>query len=190
MKKLISLICLFVFSLFIANSQPNITYVDTIKSVSVSISSDSKQNLTLQDLQLQFIKAAGVQAMTNCVMSGSIKDLQSEVNITNQKIEERNKSDSKLITDIFNYTPQEVKQVIRKERRLNFILYILSVFYIVWATSTLSGKYRQSDYFMFYMKMIFYTVYGIVVFLLLRILMSLIFNGDFYVIKELMNLYT
>jgi len=65
---------------------------------------------------------------------------------------------------------------------------MLCTVYGLWATSQLSGKYKQAD--LFYLKLVFFVTYGLVGFLLLRSLLSLIFNGDYYVIKELMQLYT
>jgi len=193
MKKLISLLILFVFSLFIANSQTDsgstILLGDSIKSVTVNVNSDTKKQVnTVEDLQLQLTKSVDSQTTVNKSLNDAFVSLDSGLAKYTQAIEERNKSDGKLVTDMFSYTPAEVKQVIRKERWLNFITVMLCISYALWATSQLSGKYKQAD--LFYLKLVFFIAYGLVGFLLLKSLLTLIFNGDYYVIKELMQLYT
>ena len=66
MKKLISILLLSVLSLFIANSQSNVMYVDSLKSVTVNVNSDiKKQANTVEDLQLQLAKSVDSQTIVN-----------------------------------------------------------------------------------------------------------------------------
>jgi len=191
MKKLLSILFLFIFSLFIVNSQPRVistVYVDSLKNVNINVTSDTKQNMTLEDLQGKLIESQNNQTAINTSMISYIADLKTEDALLNKEIEERNKNDGQLITDVFNYSPIKVKQIMRKERWLNFTLCLLGVFYILFVTNQMAGKYKTSDFFT--TKIVFYTLYGVASFYTLHWLFTLLFNGDFYVIKELMKLYT
>jgi hypothetical protein len=189
MKKFIGILLLFVMSLFIGKAQNKIMYVDSLKSVTVSVSSDTeKQTKAVNDLQLQFAKAVDSQTTVNGQLKEAFVSLDSGLTSYRQVIEERNKSDTKLITDVFSYTPERVKQVMRKERWLNFILSLFGIVYVVSVLSQMSGKYSVRD--MVAIRLAFYLLYGIAMFIILYSLLTLLFNGDYYVIKELMNLYT
>jgi hypothetical protein len=189
MKKLVSLLFLLVFSIFLVGGQPKVTsYVDSVKNVNINVNSDARQKVFLEDLQSELIEAQNNQTAINTSMISTFAELQSETKTLGQTIEERNKSDSKLITDIFSYTPERVKQVIRKERWLNFITYLLCVFYILFVLNQLAGRYTNLG--VFNTKIVFYILYGLLGFWVFNSILTLLFNGDYYVIKELMNLYT
>lgn len=189
MKRLLSILFLLIFSLSITDSQPKVTsYVDSVKNVNVNINADSRQRLLLEDLQGELINIQNNQAAVNTSMFSTIAEIISEVNNTSKEIEERNKSDGKLITDVFNYTPERIKQVIRKERWLNFTIALLCIVYILSVTTQMNVKHNQME--LLSLRLLFYTVYGVSIFIALHSLLTLLFNGDYYVIKELMKLYT
>lgn len=190
MKKFIGIILLFVLSLFIGQAQDKVMYVDSLKSVTVNVnnSDTEKQAKAVNDLQLQFAKVVDSQTAVNDKLKDAFVSLDSGLTTYRQVIEERNKSDTKLITDEFNYSADKVKQVIKRERWLNVLLCILGIFYILFVVNQLAGKYNNLG--LWNLKIVFYLLYGIAIFWTLSKLLTLIFNGDFYVIKELMKLYT
>lgn len=173
-------------------SQSNVTYVDSIKTVKVEVSTDLKkqqdlEKLTLQNAsttQLQLSTLIGNQQETNASLSNA-------VNILSDQIEQRNKNDSKFVTDMFGYDTNKVKHSIKIERWLNFTTIIVMIIYLfsVLATNGMFNYKGHLSLSAFKMRMLLYTGLGIVYYLLLKNLLTYVFNGDYFVVKELMKLY-
>jgi hypothetical protein len=189
MKKIISLLFLFAFSLFMVNSQSKITYIDSLKSVTVSVSTDTKKQLdTQKDLQSQFAKVVDSQTVVNEDLSNGIDTLVAYIDMYTEEVEQRNKNDSQLLTDKFNYSSERVKHVIKIERWLNFITLLLVLIYLSFVYQQLNT--RRSDYEHIFSRALLYIILGALIFIVVQNLLTLLFNGDFYVIKELITLYT
>lgn len=191
MKKLISILFLFVFSLFMVNSQPKITYVDSLKSVNISISTDTKKQLTATDnLQLQLARVVDNQTIVNKELSSGIAWLVSGVNVFTTEIEKRNKSDGQIITNKFNYTPESIKKIIRTERWLNLITWILVLMYTLYVINAKTNWKTQQVWPVLLIQCIFNYILVIFGYFFIQNILTLIFNGDYYILKELINMYT
>lgn len=201
MKKLISILFLAVLSLFIVNSQ-KITYVDSLKSVTVNVSTDvKKQASTIDNIQLQLAKSIDSQVYTNESVVEGLNQLTSLADVYTKEIEKHNKSDGQLITDKFDYTPQSIKKIIRTERWLNLITWILCAIYILYLVNTkisinikcLAPNCNPDTQQVWPILLIQCVANGLIVvfgFYFINNVLTLLFNGNYYVIQELINLYT
>jgi len=197
MKKLIAILFLFVSSLLIGSSQNTETnYVDTLKKVTVSVTSDTKQQIAAtNNLQKQLIKVIDSQITVNDKLKEGITGLMSEVSTYNKEIEKRNKSDGKLITDKFNYPIDKVKHTIRIERWLNFITWIVCAIYILYLINSKSvfsyATYGDGKRWpILLVQCLIHSLLAIFAFYFVLNVLTLLFNGDYYIIKELLSLYT
>jgi len=193
MKKTLSILFLFVFSLFLTMGQTKVTteYVDSVKSVNVNVAVDNvkKQQATENKLQLQLSTVVDNQLSLERYLTDAIVSLNSGIVGYTKEVEIRNKADSKTVLDKFGYTPSDVEHTIRKELRLNFILGLFSLVYLLYITFQFNKEGAFSLSF-FTVKLTFLLTYGFVGFFILKWLLTLIFNGDFYVIKELIKIST
>jgi hypothetical protein len=190
MKKLIAILFLFVFSLFVANSQSKVMFVDSLKTVTVNVSTDDvKQQVTTTDnLQLQLAKSVDSQTTVNQSLSESIIQFTSAVNGYTQAVEEKNKSDSQPFLDKFNYSLQDVKKSLRKERWLNFTIAFTILFYMIYAYRQLFNRRDSADNLL--IKALIYIITGVSVYFVLKWFLTLLFNPTYFFIKELIALYT
>lgn len=189
MKKLISILFLFVLSLFITNGQQSkTTYVDTLKSVIVNISTESKKQLsTTENLQVLLEKSVDNQTTATEALVNGVAGLEYSINGYKQEIEERNKNDGKLLSDKFNYTPEQVKKVISTERWLNLFTILLCILYIMYVNRELSFRDTKEAILI---RMVLYVTMGIISYFLIISALTLLFNKDYFIIRQLMDLYT
>jgi len=195
MKKFIAILLLFVAGLFISNAQQSNKYVDTAKkdTVTINIIADNqKQVNSVDNLQLQLTKSVDNQNIVTQSLSDALALIGSGITTVTKEIEERNKNDSQLITDKFNYTTQDVKKIIRTERWLNLITWILCVMYVL-SLLTIKNAFKLNTpqaWPVLLIQCLVWTGMSVFVFFLVYNLLTLIFNPNYYMIKELLNLYT
>jgi hypothetical protein len=210
MKKLLGIIFLLILPLFMASSQSEIKYIDSLKSVQVNVISNNpfaqpahkavvSKSTTSNNSQQLLTKAVDNQSIVNIALAKSITNITDNISDYIKQIEERNKSSDPpaLITDSFGYSPQKVKHTIKIERWLNFITWILCAVYIIWTFNVkITLKYKNNEGLpdglfgsMVTSQTLLQIVVWVFVFFFLRSILTLLFNGDFYVIKELINMY-
>ena len=163
------------------------TFKDTL---TLNIVTESKKQLVANEkMQAQLVKAVDNQSSLNQVVGNAISALNTGLSSFTKQIEERNKNDSRLITDVFNYSPERVRKVIKIERWLNFITILFAWFFIAWSFTgeSLSVRYTADTAIV---KLIFALSLTVAFSYLFLKLITLLFNGDYYVIKELITLYT
>lgn len=210
MKKLLGIVLLLILPLFFVNSQSEVKYIDSLKSVQVNVISNNpiaqpakkavvSRSTTSNNSQQLLTKAIDNQSIVNMTLAKSINNITDNVSDYIKQVEKRNKSSDSpaLITDSFDYSPQKVKHTIKIERWLNFITWILCAIYIIW-TFNVKITLRRKDNeelpeglfgSMVLSQTILQIAVWVFVFFFLRSILTLIFNGDFYVIKELINMY-
>ena len=210
MKKLLGIILLLILPLFMVSSQSEVKYIDSLKSVQVNVISNnpiaqparkavvSKSTTSINSQQL-LTKAIDNQSIINLALAKGINSVADNISDYTKQIEERNKSSDlpALITDSFGYSPQKVKHTIKIERWLNFITWILCAMYIIWTFNVrITLKYKNNEGLpdslfgsMVVSQTLLQIIVWVFVFFFLRNVLTLIFNGDFYVIKELINMY-
>jgi hypothetical protein len=192
MKKLISILFLFVSFLFIGNAQKQSQYINTDKkdTVTISIVSENKKLTSTNDnLQLFLAKTTDSQVSVNSALIDVLTSLESGISTYCKEIEKRNKNDSKLITDVFNYNSTKVTKAINTNKVITIILNIFALLYISFAIYLESSRARLPAGVRT-ARIIFLLGYGIAFYYIILKLLITIFNGDYYVIKELINLYT
>jgi len=192
MKKVITMLLMMGIFLLSAKSQSNVTYVDSIKTVKVEVSTNLKKQ---QDLETWTLKnASATQLQLSTVISNQQEtnaNLSNAVNILSDQIKQKNKNDSKFVTDLFGYNTDNVKHSIKIERWLNFTTIMVMIIYL-FSVLTINGMFNYRGHMSLpalKIRMILYTGLGIIYYLLLKHLLTYIFNGDYFVIKELMKLY-
>lgn len=187
MKKIVAVLLLFVSTIFIALTQPRVTtYVDSMKAVTVNVTSENKKPV-IDNLQLQLIDVVKANTATSLVVSESIANLNLGVTAFVREIEKRNKNDGALFISKFNYSTESIKKIIRVERWLNFLTYIFGAIYLLYIFTELNKKRWTMDGLI--ATTIVYYISGILLVFIVSKLLTLIFNGDYYVIKELITLY-
>jgi hypothetical protein len=191
MKKLISILIVSLLSLFVVNSQSDVKYIDSLKSVTVSVSSDS-QNQILTQNDLQFAKTVENQNVVNEKLVVAVNALETGVTAITKEVEKRNKSDSTMLTELFGYTNPDVKRIIQRQRGINLITWSSSLIYIIFVLTGFSPlKYGDNKPWPVLLIQCFvWLTLGVVYFLLVQNLLTLIFNKHYFIIKELSNLFT
>lgn len=195
MKKFIAIISVFILSLFIAKSQDTNRFVDTNKkdTVTINIIAENKSQVATKDLQTLIAEVNNSKIVDSGTVSGLLTSISSGIESVIKEVEKRNKSDGTLITDKFNYNKEEVKSAIKKQRWIHFITWFTILIYII-AVIQVKGAFRYGDngkpWPILLIQCLLWTVLGIVYFLIVQNLLTLIFNGKYFVLKELINLYT
>lgn len=192
MKKFIALLCLLFFTVTLYSQKNN--YVDLTKkdTVTVNIITATEKQAKKQDVfQTELLKAVDSYVTTNAGVTNSLKDLSSNFPTLIKQIEQRNKNDSEFVLNKLGFVEDHVKHVIKTERWLNFITAFLTLVYIIWSMVPTSLYTTEKFTSQGILAKLAFTLFfsAVIYFLLLRIL-TLLFNGDFYVIKELITLYT
>jgi hypothetical protein len=188
MKKLIAILTLFVFSLFITNAQQNsqVTYVDTLKSVTVNVSTDVNKKV-VDPVQSLFAESIENQKAAQIATKEYLDTLTSLATMYINNIEAKNKSDSESITTKFGYTNTNVKQILKTERWFNILLILLGIIYLMFVYN----KLRRRDYLENIVgKTIIFLLIGIIGFLLLQQLFQLLFNPGYFFMQNFIALYT
>jgi hypothetical protein len=191
MKKFIALVCLLFLPLLYIVGQKS-TFIDTNKKDTVTlniISEGKKQAASIDNLQGQFVKVIENQTLVNQALTNGIVSCSDAVTAFTKEIEKRNKNDGKFITDSFGYSPDQVKNTIRKERWLNFSAILVAVLYFVWVRFDKQWQDKLPPG-VWALKFLYYLVAGVLLYLASIELLTYIFNGDYYVIKELTHMYT
>jgi len=189
MKKLIAILLLFIgSSLFVSKGQSiNTSLKDTV-TINV-IAKNDKQSSSITSLNSSLLEIVNSQTVTYNSLIGAFNDLSSEVNAITREVEIRNKSDGKnFVTNYFNYSQEDVKHKIRLDRWLNFTSLCIGFIYIFvffW-----NGSYSQGTASTLFFKAFFHIFAGILLYLFVLKTLTIIFNGDYYVIKELIKLYS
>jgi hypothetical protein len=203
MKKFIAILCLFVGSLFLtAAQQDDNKYVNVDKKDTLTINviaDNSKQTLKdTQDLSSQFTKIVGNQTTVNQSLSEVLSTLSTGITSYTKEIEERNKSDGVLI-DTYNFTSSEINNIIRTERWLLFITWLLTFALVLWIANDKIYIKKQSSnanldtaqvWPILLIQCLVYGAWLVFMFYLIRNVLTLLFNGQYYVIKELISLYS
>jgi hypothetical protein len=190
MKKLIAILTLFIASLFIVypQSKSQVTYVDTLKSVTVSVSTDvNKQKPVIDPMQVQFAKSLDTQITVQKQVSGNLDTLTSVLADYVQEVEAKNKDDSVPLMEKLGYDSQDVKKILKTERWLDLLVLLLTILYLAFINNQLSKRDYAENVLI--KGLIYLTIGGISVFVL-RWLLILIFNSGYFYIKELIALYT
>jgi hypothetical protein len=188
MKKLIAILTLFAFSLFMAEGQSRITYIDTIKSVQVNVSTEVNKSKPIEDpVQTLFATALENQKDAQKTTKEYLDTLTTVLTTYVNNIEARNKEGSHPISYKFGYDTEDVKLIIRKERWLNFITIALAFIYLLYVNSQLNKRDILENLLG---KALIYIGVGIFAYLAARWLLILLFNPGYFMIRELIALYT
>jgi hypothetical protein len=188
MKKVVSILFLLMFALFLSGQTVDVAKKDT---VTVNIVSETKKQVAVnENLQIQLTKAVENQAFAIQVASGAVQEFSCYLSELLREVETRNKNDSQLLTDKFNYPPERVKKVIKIERWLNFLVVVLCLGYLFWSFAGENAIFNRFTAQGLGVKLIFTLSLTFTFYFLLLKLLTTLFNGDYYVIKELITLYT
>jgi hypothetical protein len=181
MKKLIAILLLFVGSLFIVNSQNKVTYVDTLKSVSVTVSTDETKKVpTIENMQLQLIKSVESQVSVNQSLVEGINSLSLTVGNFTREIEQKNKNDSQPFMTL-GYNNEQVNKYIKRARWVNIISVVLAIFYVWFVIWQLRIRDNKDILFA---RASLWAIFGVSGFFLIQWLLNLIFNPGYYFIKD------
>lgn len=177
----------------ISKAQYKSTYVDISKKDTVTvnvIAENKRQAATNNSVYLQLVRAVENQTLINSNLADAINSFGKDLSAYTKEIEKRNKSDGKLITDVFNYSKDDVALILKKENWLHLGATLFALGYLllyILRNSPLFGEYTTSSSIIRFIINIGLTI--LLYFVILN-LATLIFNGDYYVIKELTNLYS
>jgi hypothetical protein len=194
MKKLLAILGLFLLPLLIfgQKERAHIEYAKTFDStatVTLNIVAENKKQATSVDLiQSLLPQAIENQTVVSKELVNTLSSTGQAISAYTQEIEKHNKDDSQLVTDKFKFSTQRVQQAIRVERWLNFstlFLTIIVAFAVWWLRAPFAGSLGSITF-----KLAFYTALTALSYYVTLKLLTLLFNGDYYVIKELTHLYT
>lgn len=181
MKKLIAILLLFVSSLFIVNSQNKVTYVDSLKTVTVTVSTDETKKVpTIENMQLQLIRSVESQVSVNQTLVEGLKSLSLTVENFTREIEQKNKNDTQPFMAL-GYNNEQVNTYIKRARWVNIVSVVLAFFYVWFVTWQLRIKDR-ADILLY--RALIWALYGVAGFFLIQWLLNLIFNPGYYFIKN------
>lgn len=198
MKKFLALLFLLILPVFLtgAKQKDGAKYIDSNKKDTVTISiiaENKKQVATTDNIQLQLTKSVENQTLLVSSFGRTLDILNDNMSAYTKEVEKRNKSDGQLITDKFNYSTEEVKSIMKRERWLNFITWLTITVYIISMLSTRGAfNYNSSGkpWPILLIQCMVWTGLGFIWFFVVLNLLTLLFNPNYYVVKELINLYT
>lgn len=191
MKKLIVLLLSIIISTSLIFSQQKANYLDINKKDTVTVSiiaKDTESTVHLASLQSDLAKYVENQGKVNGNLSTVLTSIANSINTYVKEVEERNKSDGKLITNYFGYNEDEVLNILHNQNIINYTLVGLALLYFLFVVnSQLRVKMHLLDFIRVFA---YYTIYGFVGFILMKFLITGLFNKGFYIIKELTKLYS
>lgn len=190
MKKFIGIVLLLLFSVFVSGQSETSKDVAKKDTVTLKILTESKKQAAANENLLSLL----TQAVNN--QSAACKGIVAVANSFNdniaqltEEVEERNKNDGQLITDKLYYTQERVRYVMKIERWLNFITITLSIVFLGWQFYP-NAPFERYSHTTSVSKFIWGVGMTAVFYFLMLKFLTLLFNGDYYVIKELIKLYT
>jgi len=193
MKKLIVLFIGFVLTTILTFSQDKSKYVDLTKkdTLTISVISQNLDNFkTLNTLQTDLSKSVENQSKVTVSLADVLISLNKGITAYTKEIEKRNKSDSNvLITSYFNYTNEEVKTIINRQKFIRAgLLFILLVYLIVVFNARLpAGKKTVGEWSLFLIKN---TVVILLWYELIYTTVTIFVNPQYLTIKDIIHLYT
>jgi len=193
MKKLIVLFIGFVLTTILTFSQDKSKYVDLTKKDTLTISVISKNlddSKTLTTLQTDLSKSVENQSKVTVSLADVLISLNKGITAYTKEIEKRNKSDSNiLITSYFNYTNEEVRAIINRQKFIRAgLLFILLVYLIVVFNARLpAGKKTVGEWSLFLIKN---TVVILLWYELIYTTVTIFVNPQYLTIKDIIHLYT
>ena len=197
MKKYLLLLCFFLLPFWIIGQQSD--YVDVTKKDTVTvniIAKDKLQTITNNHLQTELLKVVTSRLSVDSALINGTTELTSALTNYVNTVEEQTRSSTTkdcqwcLITNLFNYSPDDVTHSIRVERWLNFIALIIGLVYFFWSFWNSDTGLRKWSAQGMAVKLIFTISLTVLFYLSSLKLLTLLFNGDYYVIKELTKLYS
>ncbi len=192
MKKFIAMIMLLLIP-YLVFSGPQNTCVNVAKkdTVTLNILTESKKQIATNDnLQNQWMKLVENQMLANQTIVNTVSDFGKNITEIAKRIEHRNKDDSLVLHKFYNYSPEKIKKIIVTEKRLNFIAAIFALVFLIWEFGGKQISINKWTAQGAAVKIVYSISMTIVLYVLLLRIITLLFNGDYYVIKELINLYT
>jgi hypothetical protein len=189
MKKLIAILTLFVASLFIVypQSKSKVTYVDSLKSVTVDVSIDANKKTVTDPVQTLFTEALNNQTEVQKISTEYLDTLTSILTTYTTNVEAKNKSDCEPVTTKFGYNTQAIKKILKTELWLDILVLLVSIVYLIYINNQLSKRDTAENILI---KGLLYLTIGVISAFLLRWLLILVFNSGYFYIKELTALYT
>ena len=190
MKKFIGFIVLLLVSVFFARGQTKANYIDFAKkdTVTINILTD-KQVPAFTSLQTDLSKSVENQSKLTINLVDVLNSLNQGLTYFYKEIEKRNKNDSNLITNYFNYSNLDVKIAIHRNHIILVISWVLLCIYMGISYFIRAPNEKHSPG-MWLFLMLLWNVVGVLVFFTTKILATLIFNPDYFIIRRILNLYT
>ena len=197
MKKYLLLLCFFLLPFWIIGQQSD--YVDVTKKDTVTvniIAKDKLQTITNNHLQTELLKVVTSRLSVDSALINGTTELTSALTNYVNTVEEHTRSSTTkdcqwcLITNLFNYSPDDVTHSIRVERWLNFTALIIGLVYFFWSFWDSDFGLRKWSAQGVAVKLIFTISLTVLFYLSSLKLLTLLFNGDYYVIKELIKMYS
>jgi len=191
MKKVVAILCLFLFALFTSGQKNvNVTNKDTASLILKVFTEGKREVVANENFQLQLIKAVDNQSSASQSIANAVATFGKELSAFTKEIENKNKNDSELVTSMFGYNTEKVKKVIKIERWLNFSVVVLTIGALLWLLTGFSESNERFTSQRAILKLLWSLSIAFVFYVLTLKLLTLLFNGDYYVIKELITLYT
>lgn len=197
MKKYLLLLCLLLLPFGMKGQQSD--YVDVTKKDTVTvniIAKDKLQTTAYNNLQIELLKVVTSRLAVDSALIDGTTELTSALTSYVNTVEEQARSSTIkdcqwcLITNLFNYDQNEVKHSIKVQRWLNFTALIIGLVYFFWSFAGEEAALKRWSAQGTLVKLIFALSLTILFYLASLKLLTLIFNGDYYVIKELIKMYS
>jgi len=195
MKKLIMLLVLLVtplLSFTTQESKPNTINTvdkDTV-NISISVANQSHAN-KIDNLQRALTQSINNQSSVSKSIIETLTDFTPIASAYIKEIEKRNKSDGELITEKLNYTTTKIESIIRIQRTLNLITYLIVILYLGYLSIYKVWTYGDGKPWpILLIQLLLFTVIGFVGYFCISNVLTLLWNHEYYMLQELIALYT
>jgi len=192
MKKLIALLLMSVFTTIMSfGQQSKQNYAGSAKNDTLTISMilmDKVQTPVLKNLQTDLAKLMENQNNTTGDIANILSPLKNSIIAYTKEIENRNKNDSLFVTSYFGYYNKEVKTVIQRQYILNIIpLLVAFTFFILFYIRLPSQKPLPVTGWSLLTGLKVLQI--LVIYYILKELLTLLFNPDYNIIHTLTRFY-
>lgn len=190
MKKVLALFLIFMMSFAFTFGQQSVK-IDTKKDTLIVnfTAENKKQSIENNNLNVQLAKTVDSQIAVNNELTETIGLFNLTAESVLRIVEERNKTDGPNFLSNFNYSHENILKILNRQKWLVFSTIIIVLFYVIGVVVDRSIT-RGNTANGLITKILFYGLYGVLLFYGSIKLLTIIFNGDYYIIKELMNLYS
>lgn len=189
MKKFIAIFCILMLSFLYTSGQSSVKIGTKKDTLTVNfIAEDKKQSVETNNVNTQLAKSVDSQLSVNSELKETIGLFNLTAESVLRIVEEHNKTDGVNFLSNFNFTHEKVTKILNKQKWLVFSTIIILLIYVL--SIIIDRSFRSNTSTGVISKVLFYGIYCLFIYFVSIKLLTILLNGDYYVIKELMKLYS